>query len=174
MRVDGRRVYLRHAHLDDYSEWASLRLASKSILEAVEPEWTDAHLTRQAYEERIGFEAQAIAQGTGYPFLIFRHHDGALVGGLTLGPIVERIALLGIWVGKPFVGRGYAVHAVRAAMTFGWNNLGLTRIDATVLPDNLASIRVLESVGFDAYDRTVTFMVSGEHRRHTVYAAMRP
>ena len=171
-QIEGRGVTLRPARVEDYEAWAALRWASKPALEAVEPDWSDLTLERDAFVERIGFEAQAIAQRKGYPFLIFKH-DGTLIGGLTLGPVVERVALLGIWIGTPFVGRGYAIYAVKATMRFGFERLGLQRIDATVLPENLASIRALESLGFDPYERSVIFNVAGKPREHVLYARMR-
>ena len=172
IQIEGRGVTLRPARVEDYEAWAALRWASKPVLEAVEPDWSDLSIDRDAFVERVGFEAQAVAQGKGYPFLIFKH-DGALIGGLTLGPIVESVALLGVWIGTPFAGRGYAVHAVKAAMRFGYRQLGLQRIDATVLPENLASIRVLEHLGFDPYERSVIFTVAGRPREHVLYARMR-
>ncbi len=171
-RIEGRGVTLRPARVEDYEAWAALRWASKPALEAVEPDWSDLTLEREAFVERIGFEAQAIAQRKGYPFLIFKH-DGVLVGGLTLGPVVERVALLGVWIGTPFAGRGYALYASHGALQFGFQRLGLDRIDATVLPENLASIRVLERLRFEPYDRTVIFTVAGKKREHVLYARMR-
>ena len=172
LRIEGRGVFLRPAALDDYPAWSDLRRASKGILEAVEPGWNDDDLTREAFEQRVSFEARAIAQGKGYPFLIFRH-DGVLIGGLTIGPIVAKVALLGIWIGAPFTGRGYAIHATKAALKFAFNRLGLHRIDATVLPENLASIRAMEYLGFDPYQNTVIFNVAGKPREHRLYAVMR-
>ncbi len=44
-------------------------------------------------------------------------------------------------------GRGLATEACRACVDFGFERMGLKRIIALVLPENLASIRVLEKVG---------------------------
>ncbi len=44
-------------------------------------------------------------------------------------------------------GRGLATEAGRASLGFGFEVLGLDRIIALVLPENLASIRVLEKLG---------------------------
>jgi ribosomal-protein-alanine N-acetyltransferase len=44
-------------------------------------------------------------------------------------------------------GCGYMTEAVRAVLAFGFEQLGLHRLFATVHPDNLASLRLLERVG---------------------------
>jgi RimJ/RimL family protein N-acetyltransferase len=45
-------------------------------------------------------------------------------------------------------GQGYATEASRACVEWGFLELGLERIIALVLPENMASIRVLEKLGF--------------------------
>ena len=44
-------------------------------------------------------------------------------------------------------GRGFATEACHASIQFGFEVPGLTHIIALVLPENLASVRVLEKVG---------------------------
>lgn len=44
-------------------------------------------------------------------------------------------------------GRGLATEAVRATLDFGFETIGLARIIALVVPENLASRRVLEKCG---------------------------
>ncbi len=46
-----------------------------------------------------------------------------------------------------FWGRGLATEACAASLRYGFDTLGLDRIIALVLPENAASIRVLERVG---------------------------
>jgi len=44
-------------------------------------------------------------------------------------------------------GQGFATEAARACIAFGFRQLGLTRIIARALPENVASWKVLEKVG---------------------------
>ena len=57
-------------------------------------------------------------------------------------------AELGYWLGKPFWGRGIMTGAVRLLVVYGFEGLGLLRIDAHVKSGNPASARVLEKAGF--------------------------
>ena len=76
--------------------------------------------------------------------------DGPIGGiGLTLrGGDLQHSAELGYWLGKAFWGRGIATAAARAVTGYAFRDLGLLRIDALVLTENMPSIRVLEKVGF--------------------------
>ncbi|HIM30009.1 MAG TPA: N-acetyltransferase [Planctomycetes bacterium] len=47
-------------------------------------------------------------------------------------------------------GQGLATEACLASVTFGFEVLGLNRIVGFVLPENVASIRVLEKVGMSS------------------------
>jgi RimJ/RimL family protein N-acetyltransferase len=53
-------------------------------------------------------------------------------------------------------GRGYATEAVRALTAFAVGRPDVTEVVATVDPGNLASIRVLEKVGFTERSRSDT------------------
>jgi len=71
-----------------------------------------------------------------------------LVGAISL--ILElqhRKAELGYWIGVPYWNRGYATEAAQAVLAFGFNELGLNRIEAHYLAQNPASGKVMEKLG---------------------------
>ena len=55
---------------------------------------------------------------------------------------------IGYWLGKPFWGHGTVTAATRVVTAYGFEALGLVRIDARVRTYNIASTRVLEKVGY--------------------------
>lgn len=73
---------------------------------------------------------------------------GAVLGDCGLKPLDEGEE---IEVGYHFFpehwGLGYATEAARGALEHGFERLGLDRIVAVVLPENVASTRVLEKAG---------------------------
>jgi ribosomal-protein-alanine N-acetyltransferase len=73
-----------------------------------------------------------------------------LVGMVRMGIDSERhrSADIGYGVGPDEWGRGYATEAARLIIRFGFETLGLHRIWATHHPENVASRRVLDKVGF--------------------------
>lgn len=50
---------------------------------------------------------------------------------------------------KAYWGKGLATEAAKASLKLGFETLGLTKIIAMVLPENLKSIRVLEKLKFN-------------------------
>lgn len=84
------------------------------------------------------------AQQTGYAFAIELLSSGEFVGGIGLN--IERRfdrAEVGYWLGQPYWGRGLASEALAAVLLFGFAELGLNKIYATHLAENLASGRVM-------------------------------
>jgi RimJ/RimL family protein N-acetyltransferase len=54
---------------------------------------------------------------------------------------------LGYWVGVPFWNRGYCTEAAQALMSFGFDVLGLHRLEARHFTRNPASGRVMQKLG---------------------------
>lgn len=71
-----------------------------------------------------------------------------LIGAISLTVDSQHeLAELGYWIGKPYWGNGYGTEAARMLIQYGFTAMGLNRIEATYLPRNVASGRVLEKVG---------------------------
>ncbi len=87
-------------------------------------------------------------------------HVGLREGGEPLGicGLIKRDSLEDVDLGFAFLpqhrGRGYAFEAAVASRDYGVRELGLERIVAITSPENAASARLLERLGF-AYERTV-------------------
>ena len=79
-----------------------------------------------------------------------RRPDGFLIGGIGIllhtGKGSHR-GELGYWLTKPYRGRGMMTRAVKTAIGYGFETLGLKRIEATAFTHNPASQRVLERAG---------------------------
>jgi len=71
-----------------------------------------------------------------------------LIGTVSLRRYVrDRRAELGYWLAAPAWGQGFATEAARAAVDFGFRELGLARVYAQVLAGNRASLGVLDKLG---------------------------
>jgi len=57
-------------------------------------------------------------------------------------------AEIGYTLSPAFQGKGYAIEAVKAILDYLFSKLKKHRITASVDPDNIKSIRLLENVGF--------------------------
>ncbi|WEN13799.1 GNAT family N-acetyltransferase [Rhodanobacter sp. AS-Z3] len=97
------------------------------------------------------------AAGEHFAFPIFDVASSQLLGGVGLNQINKqhRSANLGYWVRETCQRSGVAVAAARGIARFGFEQLGLARIEIVILPDNLASRTVAERLGarFEAVAR---------------------
>jgi [ribosomal protein S5]-alanine N-acetyltransferase len=174
--VHGREVFLRQPAMGDYPAWAQLRAASRQHLTVWEPQWARDELTRSAYRRRLRQYQRELREDQGYAFLIFRHSDAALLGGLSVSNVrrgVAQAASIGYWIGVPHIGRGHMTDAVRALLPFAFGTLGLHRLEAACLPHNLPSTRVLEKVGFKREGMARRYLrINGVWQDHDLFALL--
>ena len=175
--ISGAGVTLRPPHSGDFTEWAALREASRAFLTPWEPTWPPDDLTRGAFRRRLKRYAEDQRGDLAYAFLIFRSDDNAMVGGLTLANVrrgVAQAGSIGYWIGAPFVRKGYMTAAVRALIPYGFTTLRLHRLEAACIPDNTASIRLLERTAFkrEGYARGY-LCINGIWQDHLLYARLK-
>jgi ribosomal-protein-alanine N-acetyltransferase len=174
--IERDRVVLRPPQTADYVEWASLREKSREFLVPWEPTWPQDDLTRGAFRRRLKRYAEDQRTDQAYAFFIFRKDDNALVGGLTLANIrrgVAQAGSLGYWLGEPYVRRGYMTAAVNALVPFTFATLKLHRVEAACIPNNIASIRLLEKCGFTREGLAREYLcINGAWQDHLLYARL--
>lgn len=175
--ITGAGVTLRPPHTGDFTEWAILRETSRSFLVPWEPTWPSDDLTRGAFRRRLKRYAEDQRSDLAYAFLIFRSNDNAMVGGLTIANIrrgVAQAGSVGYWIGAPFARKGYMTAAVRALIPYSFTALRLHRLEAACIPDNAASIRLLEKTGFtrEGYARSY-LCINGVWQDHLLYARLK-
>ena len=174
--IEGDGVYLRAPQMSDYSEWTTLREASRAFLTPWEPTWPSDDLSRSAFRRRLRRYAEDQRADTSYAFFLFRKSDDALVGGLTLANIrrgVAQAGSLGYWIGEPFARRGLMTGALHGLVPFAFGSLRLHRLEAACIPSNAASIRLLEKMGFvrEGYAREY-LCINGLWQDHLLFARL--
>jgi len=169
-------LLLRAPRMDDYVDWAQLRQESRSFLAPWEPVWPVDDLTRQSFRRRMKRYHDDMIADLAYTLFIFEPTTGSLMGGMTLGNVrrgVSQSATLGYWMGQPFAGRGIMTKAVRVMKVFAFEKLGLRRIEAGCIPNNIASIRVLEANGFEREGYAREYLcIAGVWQDHFLYACL--
>jgi ribosomal-protein-alanine N-acetyltransferase len=160
----------------DYEEWVDLRTVNKDHLTPWEPLWDPSHLSRTRYRTRLAKFKKLIADDEGYPFHVFRADDKCLVGACNLTQVrrgSQQSAHIGYWVGEKYSRQGFARASVQAVLGFAFNDLGLHRVSAAVQADNTASIKLLETIGFQSEGTARGFLkINGQWADHIVYARL--
>jgi [ribosomal protein S5]-alanine N-acetyltransferase len=167
---------IRVPEMSDYEQWAALRAASREFLTPWEPIWPANDLTRTAFRSRIRQYWRDIDEDVAYPYFIFDAQGQVLVGALTLSNVrrgVAQTGTLGYWIGLPHARKGYMTSAVRLSLEFAFRHLGLHRVEASCLPHNQASIRLLQKCGFAREGLARGYLkIAGEWRDHLLFARL--
>lgn len=176
LRCEGRRLYLRPAVAEDWSQWATVRAASREHLVPWEPAWPADALSREHFRRRLREQQREQRAGTGYALLIFHREDDRLLGGLTVGNIrrgVAQSATLGYWMAAGEAGRGFMTEAVGAVLPFLFGTLNLHRVEAACLPENAASQAVLRANGFAEEGLARKYLcINGTWRDHVLFGLL--
>ena len=116
---------------------------------------------------------------SGYDPLIFAIIDKSsdnligCVGFFGYNALFSR-AELGYFLSPHSWGKGFVTEAAQALVNFGFTNMHLNRIEATVFPENSASIRVLEKIGMQCEGlMRQHVMRDGKFRDRKLYAILR-
>ncbi|HEU5243717.1 MAG TPA: GNAT family protein [Gaiellaceae bacterium] len=130
----------------DAEELATLYRGNRDFLASNEPVRPPDFFTAEGQRQRIGERA---ADG----FHQFAILDGdAIAGSINLFHIIREAlqsGTIGYWVDHRRNGRGLATGAVGEVLLYAFSELGLHRIEAATLVDNLPSQRVLAKNGFE-------------------------
>src|SRR4051812_9491621 len=110
--LEGDGVWLRPFSWRDYPEWTQLRRSSRAFLQPWEPAWPEDDLTRAGFRRRLNAYQRDADLGVGYAFLVFRHSDGAMTGGISLSNVrrgVAMMATVGYWSGAAYARQGHTL-----------------------------------------------------------------
>ncbi len=151
MRLTNGRVGLRPITQRDASRWAQLRRDNAAWLgpwESTKP--LEARGGSKGYRALTRGLIRQGRAGRTLPFVVT--HDGdEMIGQLTVTGITwgsVRSAQLGYWIGEAHAGSGIMTTAVAMAVDHCLGTMGLHRIEIAIRPENLASLRIVEKLGF--------------------------
>jgi ribosomal-protein-serine acetyltransferase len=111
--------------------------------------WCHENYSIEESREFTSSRAVAAQGDEWYSFAVFEREGGRFLGGVGINFInrVHQMANLGYWVRTSAAGRGVATSATRAVARFGFEQLGLQRIEIVAAVRNLPSQRVAEKAG---------------------------
>jgi ribosomal-protein-alanine N-acetyltransferase len=161
-------VTTRLISTSDAADLAALLTANREHLAPYEPDRPADYFT-EAGQRRVIEDLERRTDSLAHVIV----EDGRIAGRVTLSTIVRgpfQSAALGYWVDGRSTGRGLATAAVRAIVRIAFDDLGLHRIDAGTLVDNLGSQRVLAKNGFQRYGLAPRYLkIAGDWRDHTLF-----
>ena len=149
--LHGRRVTLRPLEVDDFAAWHEVRRRNSDWLTGWEPRrppgQVDPAENRQAFATRCATRRRELQLGTGYGFGIFVGEK--LVGEINLSNVIRgafQNGHVGYWIAEAQAGRGYVPEALVAVARYAFEEVGLHRLQVSIVPGNGPSRRVVEKL----------------------------
>jgi ribosomal-protein-alanine N-acetyltransferase len=176
VRLANERIHLRRPIGADWPAWAELRAASRDFLRPWEPTWTADALSRSAFRRRLQRYALDWREDVGYSFFIYRNEDDTLLGGIGLSNLrrgVAETASVGYWIGQSFARQGHMEAALGLILAYGFDQLGLHRIEAACLPSNTPSRNLLAKLRFREEGYAKRYLcIDGRWQDHVLHALL--
>ncbi|MBI3418653.1 MAG: GNAT family N-acetyltransferase [Proteobacteria bacterium] len=170
----GERVMLRAPRVEDWQDWVRLRSLSAPFLQPWEPDWPKNALTRDYYMSYWRRLVRRWVQDREYAFVICsKPHENALLGGITVTDIkreATQSGTLGYWIGAPYAGRGFMKDAAAMIAEFAFRELKLHRLEATCMPENKPSIKLLRAIGMQEIGLAKRYMkINSQWQDHVLF-----
>lgn len=164
-------IVLRSAEESDAESLTAAFRLNRQHLAPWEPVRTELFYTVEGQREVTARQRAELEAGTALPMVLARGDE--ILGMVTLSSIVRgafQNAHVGYWIDQASQRRGVMTAAVGAAIDVARDMLGLHRLEAATLVHNIASQRVLENNGFEAYGTArAYFRIAGQWQDHRMY-----
>lgn len=163
---------LRLPTMTDSAVLAALLVHNRAHLAPWQPARADEFFTDAGQHAELAAALARYERGDAAPFVVLDDDDAA-VGRLTLSGIVRgafQSCTLSYWITRDRTREGLATAAVAAALTHAFQDLGLHRVQAETLVDNVGSQRVLERNGFRRYGLAPGYLeIAGRWQDHIMF-----
>jgi ribosomal-protein-alanine N-acetyltransferase len=175
-------IEVRPLRARDARSWSQLRIRNEAWLRPWEGRppasppagWSERH-SPAVFAAMLRQQRKEARAGRALPFAVVV--DGRLAGQVSVSSIVRGAfdcGYVGYWVDEQVAGRGVLPTALALVLDHCFGPVGLHRVEADVRPENAASRRVVDKLGFreEGLHRRYLF-IDEAWRDHVSYALLR-
>lgn len=122
---------------------------NRQFLDPWEPVRDETYYTADYQADILAKEATLIQQGQ--LFKVWMLYDERIIGSISLSNIVRgafQSCHLGYRMDGALVNQGLMTEGIQAVITYAFEELQLHRIEANIMPRNIASLKVARKLGF--------------------------
>jgi len=171
-------VYIRPLNTEDAADSLKLQLNNRDFFEKFSMSRNNDFYTIEGQTNRIKSFTESIQNDQEYYFGIYKNDDHTLIGTINLFQVLRgslQSAFIGYFLDKNQNGKGFTTEAVKLIVEYAFNELKLHRIEAGVMPHNIASIRVLQKAGFHIEGLAQkNVKINGKWEDHQMLAILNP
>ncbi|MDB5080071.1 MAG: alanine acetyltransferase [Chloroflexi bacterium] len=173
-RLDIDNLYLRLLEEKDIPELLKLYQDNWAFLQPWEPYRPESFFTSDNFRYMVQADQAATCADEAYAFGLFLADSDRLIGRYRLSWVMRGCAEtcnLGYFLAEAYNGRGYSTRAVKRIIRFAFEELGLHRVFAATMINNIASQRVLEKAGFRREGTALRFLkINNRWEDHCMFA----
>ena len=173
--LQGRRINLRPLTIEDYSQWHDVRTRCRDWLVKWEPRTAGAPYMsedRAMFSARCSIRDRERHLGSGFGFGIFL--GDRFIGEINISSIQRgafQSAYIGYWIDEAMAGHGYVPESCVVLFRFVFEELGLHRVQISIVPRNGPSRSVVRKLGLRGEGIAVRYLeIDGQWEDHVRYA----
>lgn len=140
--IETKRLLLRPCRMEDADALTNLMTPEISKWVAVWP----TPLLKQDTQGILRNTIEAMQQDAVFAAVVMCKDSGNIIGWCKLD-IADNCAELGYWIGTAFQRKGFAMELSQGAISFAFDQLGMTSVRAGAQVDNTASLALLAKLG---------------------------
>lgn len=159
MILETERLYLREMCQNDFEDLAEI-LQNPNVMYAYEHDFSDNDVQEWLDRQIVRYEKY----GFGLWAVVLKDTD-EMIGqaGLTIQPYKNTEVLeIGYLLKEKFWHYGYAKEAAMKCKNYAFENLNKDKVYSIIKADNVASMRVAESIGMSKEDEFITQFYNGD------------
>lgn len=126
-------------------------IRNKDFLYSTEPLRDNAFYTEEHQRTLLEGDETSLSNLAGVKFWITRKESDKIIGMVAFSGIIMgafQSCYLSYCLDKEEINKGLATEAIAKAIEIAFDDIGLHRIEANIMPYNKASLRVVEKLGF--------------------------
>ena len=132
---------------------AAFYCRNRAAFAPFDPVQPEEFFTPEGQQERLAHDLEQAEAGRSFRFLLVQpRHPGKIIGLAGLNEIIGgafHSCFISYKIDHTLWGRGYGSEAIGALTEWGFRNLDLHRVEANIMPRNLASRKAAAKVGFE-------------------------
>jgi [ribosomal protein S5]-alanine N-acetyltransferase len=172
--LKGRKIHLRLLTPEYAKDLERYYIKNREHLRHYEPTRDESFYTEEVQKKDLVENYRQFLNGSSVNLGIFK--DDKFIGKIRISNIVMGVfknAFVGYSMDKDEQGKGYMKEALKLVMNYAFEELGLHRIEATTLIDNIKSQSVLLACGFQEVGISKKYLyIDGDWRDHKIFCKL--
>lgn len=176
--LETERLHLAVLDEVDADQVLKYYMENRHFLNPFEPRRVESFYTLEGKRLELRLEKEALNRGEAIRFYLMFKGENEIIGTIALTNIIKgafKSCYLGYKLSEKHVSKGYTKEALKVVIDYGFNTLGLHRIEANVMPTNRPSIAVVKGLVFSEEGLSRKYLkINGKWEDHLRFAMINP